>query len=690
MAQQLAATRSPAAYAGVRRYARTHRGEAAAAAWLALGHAYLLDHKYTDAVAALRYAHEADGVLSDYTDYLTAQAYLQNHQPAQAEEILDGFERRHPGSIFDDDIPVMEANLFLQEQDPQMALGVLNRNQGAAVAGHSDYQLALAKAEQMAGNAERANALFRHVYLDYPLSDEAAQARQQLAAAGVLETLPIGDRRRHADALYNAGHYRDAGIEYRDLAAHLTPGSAEQTALLVAAAECDLKRNRLTQSELDRIPQTDDEAGARRMYLQMELARDRGDTDEQKAIVSEMERRFPDTEWLIQALFSSGNMYLLRKDYPTAIVYYSELAKRFPWSSDAPAAHWRAAWLTYRQGDYKEAARQFDAELRLYPGSVEASSALYWRGRIFAEQQHDPAMAAAYYEAEIRAYPHYYHAMLAEQRLKALGRVRPAQVAFLDRFQRQSIPKLTDDVPENDPHVVKAKLLANAGLNEYIAAEIHRADGSAEWGAFAEARIFAADGQNWRAMALMKRALPFYTSAPIDALPMAYWRILFPKAYWGYITADARKNGLSPFMVASLIRQETQFNPRAVSGKDAYGLMQLLPRVGRAMARQEGIRYFRTSDLLNPRINILLGTRYLRQMLDKFGDQPEYAFAAYNAGDYRVADWKSDGTYSGMDEFVESIPFTETRDYVQAILRNEDFYRELNRVEMERAENQGN
>jgi soluble lytic murein transglycosylase len=268
--------------------------------------------------------------------------------------------------------------------------------------------------------------------------------------------------------------------------------------------------------------------------------------------------------------------------------------------------------------------------------------------------------------------------------------VRPERIAFLDRFQPQSIPSLTDDVPENDPHVVKAKLLANAGLNEYIAAEIHRADGSAEWGAFAEARIFAADGQNWRAMALMKRALPFYTSAPIDALPMAYWRILFPKAYWGYITADARKNGLSPFMVASLIRQETQFNPRAVSGKDAYGLMQLLPRVGRAMARQEGIRYFRTSDLLNPRINILLGTRYLRQMLDKFGDQPEYAFAAYNAGDYRVADWKSDGTYSGMDEFVESIPFTETRDYVQAILRNEDFYRELNRVEMERAENQGN
>jgi peptidoglycan lytic transglycosylase len=73
-----------------------------------------------------------------------------------------------------------------------------------------------------------------------------------------------------------------------------------------------------------------------------------------------------------------------------------------------------------------------------------------------------------------------------------------------------------------------------------------------------------------------------------------------------------------------------------------------------------------------------LGTRYLKQTLDKFDGQAPYAFAAYNAGDTRVTDWQSIGKYHGMDEFVESIPFTETREYVQAILRNESIYRELN------------
>ncbi len=106
--------------------------------------------------------------------------------------------------------------------------------------------------------------------------------------------------------------------------------------------------------------------------------------------------------------------------------------------------------------------------------------------------------------------------------------------------------------------------------------------------------------------------------------------------------------------------------------------MQLLPSVGRSMAREEGIRHFNEIELLNPETNIRLGTRYLKQTLDKFDGQAPYAFAAYNAGDSRVTDWQSIGKYHGMDEFVESIPFTETRDYVQAILRNESIYRELN------------
>jgi soluble lytic murein transglycosylase len=105
--------------------------------------------------------------------------------------------------------------------------------------------------------------------------------------------------------------------------------------------------------------------------------------------------------------------------------------------------------------------------------------------------------------------------------------------------------------------------------------------------------------------------------------------------------------------------------------------MQMLPSVGKAMAREEGISNFQTFQLLDPATNIRLGARYLRQTLNRFGEVTEYATAAYNAGDERVVDWEAAGPYQGIDEFVESIPFTETREYVEAISRNIETYKAI-------------
>jgi soluble lytic murein transglycosylase len=677
MAQQLATMRSPAAYAGVSAYARTHTGEASAAAYIALGHAYLLDHKYPDAVTAFRQANVQGNALDDYADYLEAQADLQSSNLPQAETILGSFVEKHPDSIFVPSVPVLQANLFLQEGDPQAALHVLDAHKGESIANRADYQLALAKTYQMAGRLPEATQMFRRTFLGFPLSNEAAQAKTQLAALGATSSLTVEERSHHADALYTAGRFNDAGEEYRALANDPAVTEGLKNTLLVAAANCDWKLKRLSKDTLDRIPDSNDEVGARRMYLLMELARDKDDGETQRNIVEQMETRFPSSPWLNEALYSSGNMYLLRKDFPTAILYYGELAKRFPRSTYAPSAHWRAAWLNYRIGQYSEAARLMDEQIAVYHGGKEIPSALYWRGRLYQNEERQPEMAATYYRTVARVYRHYYYASIAQQRLTELGSVTPATVASLDAMKPEPIPTLTNDIPEDDPHVVRAHLLANAGLNEYIAPEIQAADGSEEWGALAEAKIYASYGENWRAMRSMKRALPFYTSAPIDALPMEYWRILFPQPYWSTIKSESEKNGLDPYMVAALIRQETEFNPGAVSNKSAYGLMQLLPSVGKSMAKEEGMRHFETNDLLDPDTNIRLGTRYLRQTLDKFNRQPEYTFAAYNAGDNRVTDWQSIGNYHGIDEFVESIPFTETREYVQAIIRNEEIYREL-------------
>ncbi|MGA8043670.1 MAG: transglycosylase SLT domain-containing protein [Terracidiphilus sp.] len=677
MAQQLATMRTPEAYAGVAAYARKHTGEAAAAAYLALGYAYLLDKRYPEAAANLKKAHATSDLLNDYTDFLGAQAEHGAGNDAAAEALLTGFAARYPDSVFVVRTPELEATILLAMNDAAGARRVLNAAAKGPAAQRVGYQLAQAQVADALGESADATRLYKAVLVGHPLSTEAETARAKLTTSGAEETLTIAEFRSLGDAYYRARRYNLASEQYRALTRKADLPQTTRNGFQIAAAACDLKLKRLTVAAAQALPDSQDENGARRLYLLMELARDRDDLDRQQSIVTTMEARFPQSDWLAEALFSSGNMYMLRRDYPKAVEYYSYLAAHFPANKNAAAAHWRAGWLSYRQGLYADAARLFDEQIDRYPAASETVAALYWRGRLYETQEHNPARAAANYRAIVRAYQHYFYAQMARQRLAAMGRVAPAVEPALERFKAPAVPVLEDDFPDDNEHLAKAKLLGNAGLNEYIPDEIAADPDSASWSALAEAEIYASFGEDFRAMRALKRAMPYAAAAPISSIPLAYWRILFPEPYWETIKAESAKNNLDPYLVASLIRQESEFNPSVVSYANAWGLMQLLPSVGRAMAREEGMGRFATYQLLNPQTNIRLGTRYLRKMLDHFGGVTEYALAAYNAGDNRVEDWRAAGPYSGMDEFVESIPFTQTREYVQAILRNIETYKAI-------------
>jgi soluble lytic murein transglycosylase len=677
MAQQLAAVRTPAAYAGVSAYAHQHQGESAAAAYLALGHAYLLDNRFGEAVTSFRQARTSGEALDDYAEYLGAKAAHDSGDNSSAELLIKGFSQRNQDSIFVNQVPELEAQILLGMNDAAGAKRVLTENPNASA--RAGYQLALAEVSQAQGQTAEAGRLYKHVLLTWPLTFEAQTSRTRLTSLGLESTMSPTEVRSLADAYFNGGKYAEASEQYHALARQSGADPASRNTYAVAAAACDLKLKRLTREQAEALTASNDENGARRLYLLMELARSRDDITAQASYVDLLRTSFPHSQWLAEALFSSGNMYLLRKDYPHAVLYYSELAKQFPQSTNAASAHWRAGWWSYRQGLYPQAAQIFEDQIRQYPSAKETVSALYWRARLYEQQDHQPAMAAAHYRTLIASYSHYFYAQMARQRLAALGDAAPVDVPTLSQYAPATIPKLEADFPTDDPHLVKAHLLVNAGLSEYVPQEIAAVPGSSSWSGIAEAQIYASYGEDYRAMRVLKRAVPFASSAPISSIPMAYWRILFPEVHWDTIRTESARNGLDPYLVASLIRQESEFNPSAISHANAYGLMQLLPTVGRQMAREEGLGSIEPRQLLDPILNIRLGTRYLKQTLDRFGGVSEYALAAYNAGESRVTDWQASGPYHGIDEFVESIPFTETRDYVQAILRNQDIYRSIDK-----------
>jgi soluble lytic murein transglycosylase len=188
---------------------------------------------------------------------------------------------------------------------------------------------------------------------------------------------------------------------------------------------------------------------------------------------------------------------------------------------------------------------------------------------------------------------------------------------------------------------------------------------------------YSSFGEVTRAIVSLKHSGISFFAMPRQDVPTSYWKMMFPQPYWSDLVADSERNGLDPYLVASLIRQESEFNAGAISPAHAIGLMQLEPSTGKLNAKKEGIKGFNAGMLLNPAVNLELGTRNLRAVLDRFGGQPEYALAAYNAGDVPVRQWMASGEFKDMPEFVESIPYTETREYVQAILRNRELYRML-------------
>ena len=679
MAQQLAMTRTAAAYSGVEDYARAHPGEGAAAAYLALGHAYMLDRRYADAAATFRRANASGTALDDYADYLGAQAAIQAGRGADAYPLLEHFAEKHPESIFKASAPVLLANAYMQQNDPQGALRVLTPLADSAQASHVDFRYTLGRAYQMAGDTTHAAAAYRSVYVNFPLSMETEQARTQMQAINM--PLTAAERKVHADQLFNAKRYAEAGEEYHSIE-HDSTGlsAADHDALLIYAAACDMKRKHISRREVEKLPNTTDDSAALKLYMLAELSRDEHDEATHDGLIAQMVQRFPTSRWLEEALYSGGNMYLLKHDAKQATYHYSLLVKMFPTSTYAASAHWRTAWMNYRMHNYSEAARLMEEQIQGYPGGIEVPGALYWRGRIYEEQDHDFAQAVNYYRTLSSSYINFYYGLLARQRLNVLkgqtATVAPA--AVLSSVPKPVVPFLTGELPENEPHLIKARLLANAALNEYIGPEIQASPTSNEWGALAQAEIYNSYGETTRAMQAMKRSGISFFTLPLDQVPTVYWKVLFPQPpYWSDLIVNSQKNGLDPYLVASLIRQESEFNAGVVSHANAWGLMQLLPSVGKSMARKDGVKGFSTNSLLNPTVNLELGTTNLRLVLDRFGGQQEYALAAYNAGDVPVRQWMSAGTYKDIAEFVESIPYTETREYVQAILRNREIYRAL-------------
>jgi soluble lytic murein transglycosylase len=679
MAQQLLENRTPQAYEGVEAYARKHaKDDAGPLAWLVIGYAHYLDKDYVSARSAWDRARPLEPVLGDYLDYLHAVAYQSENNPSAVLQTLEGFEQKYPDSLESHDVIMLYANALLATNAPQAAAAFLEKHRQPV---RADVEITLARAYLAAGDKPKAQDIFRKIYFDMPTSVEAEGSAIELRTMG--EAQPLGSFDQHhtrATLLSKARRYQDALNELSPLVEQAPPEKMLDIQTEFAAALYKTRKRDDAQHLFESIVQnqaTSVDSKAQALYFLAEISRDKDDGEKNRDYVSQLRTLAPDSTWMTDALLSAGNMYMLRRDYETAVPFYAEIYQRQKNGKSAPYTHWKTAWLTYRMGKKDDAKRLFEEQIELYPSSAEVTAAIFWRGRI-AEDEGDKALARAYYQKLTENYRYYYYANLARERVAKLGEETASSLPSLNKLPAPPAPPRDWDPPADNVRAQKAQLLANAALYDFAVAEMQAASpGSPPWEAKSVADIYSEQGSYIRSIETLKRAAPGYFAAEIPQIPRPVWEQLFPRPYWEELRRDASANQLDPHLVASLIRQESEFNPAAISHANAMGLMQLLPSVGKNLAKEMKVKHFSQDELLVANTNLQLGTRYFKHMVDHYDGQVQYALAAYNAGEDRVDDWRKNGNFSDVEEFVESIPFTETREYVQAIMRNAMIYKLL-------------
>ena len=323
------------------------------------------------------------------------------------------------------------------------------------------------------------------------------------------------------------------------------------------------------------------------------------------------------------------------------------------------------------------------AHVRMFPGGEYTPGALYFLGRL-AEGARDAASARAYYDEIVREYPNYYYTVVARERLKEIGNV--AASAKVNEFLRgidfpqRARTLIFEANATARARIERARLLASAGLDDWAVNELRygaQNEDQPQVMAVELASLTTKTAGPDQAMRYIKRYAGSYLYCRWNRRRRSFgsWRFRCRIApSWRRF---AKANGLDPFLVAALIRQESEFNPKAVSRANARGLTQILPGTGRELSQKLKVKAVRDGVAISAGGESAVGDLLFENHRRHLGGRWEAALAAYNAGPSRARAWSSWGEFREPAEFIETVPFAETRNYIQTVLRNADTYRRI-------------
>jgi soluble lytic murein transglycosylase-like protein len=387
--------------------------------------------------------------------------------------------------------------------------------------------------------------------------------------------------------------------------------------------------------------------------------------------LSQLERDFPQSPQAIEA------KVLRAKYYTTDETNYEVAIADLRGAVDAGASGgegenlWNLGWTYVLAHRDDEALQTFDRYARTFPDGDYLSNSLFWSAKIF-DRRGLIAERDAKFRTLIASYPFSYYSYRAKQ---LMGGV-PATTTF-----SQTFPDITIQLDDaGTSRFAAVQELAYNGLMRDATRELKllaAANPDSLGLAFALADLYVQAGEPFKANGVLQRRFRQFVRHGGNDIPQRFWEILFPLNYWETIRDEAGRRQIDPYLVASIIRQESGFEPTVVSNAGAVGIMQIMPAEAASIAARAGLIDVTRESLFDPKINIAVGAAEFVQKLAAVNGNDTLAIAAYNAGEDAVGKWIAHTPIDDIDLFVESIPYSETRLYVKSVTRNRFEYRRI-------------
>jgi soluble lytic murein transglycosylase len=626
--------------------------------------------------------------LGDYALLMRADAFEKGARLTEARAAYEQLARDYPSSTRARAATLRAAQLMMQSGQSAAAVPTFLKTLNE----QSDAQALLltARAYEQSMDQTRALAAYRRLYFYAPAAPETAEAAPAIARLNSsLAPASAEEAMTRADRLFEAKRYNDAAAAYTEALTRFPTNQSAEAQLRRGIALSNQKRTAEAATALNSLPTSAGETRAQALYYLVQTYANARQWEMARDALDQLRQSYPQSGWTRRAYATAGQIARDAKNTADALSFFRSAVNYFPGTAEVAQAQFELAWAAHEAKNFSESARLLTEHLAYYAdkNTDNRGRAGYWAARD-AERAGQLAEARALYQAMQGRYDANWYGYLAKQRLDTMirnGRAPQAKFAgdsvigrAVANLQTVTVAEETAGPAENE-RIQRAEQLTNIGTDDWALEELAVASQSSPASPrvnLAIARIYRMQGDNVRALNTLKTSLPDYSQMKPEEMTREEWDVFYPLPYWDIIVQESRARGLDPYQVAGLIRQESVFNPRARSGAQAYGLMQLLVPTGRLTAKRYGVdRTVTEETLYEPRLNIQLGTAYFRDQLDKYG-RIEYVAAAYNAGPGRVVQWRATLPLE-MDEWAEAIPFRETKLYVQGVVRNAMQYKRL-------------